>query len=100
MEEDFKPVHQFLAALLAERLGATADEADIQRLALAIHGLGVFQFVAQEVMGAVAPQLLADADAIDTLAQRLGLYALGMVEAEARRRGSSAVNATTPGDRT
>jgi len=49
-------------------------------------GLAVHFYVAQDRVEALAPSLLADAPAIDALAQDLARHACAMIEAERRHR--------------
>lgn len=83
-----KPMHDALLALLCRHFGlATADD-DLQRLAVCIAGLGVHMHVGHDVINRVAPQLHDAPGALDLWSERLVMYALAMIDAEARRRGA------------
>lgn len=83
-----RPLHEAMRALLARHFQAALDDAELVRLALAIQGMGVYFFLAQDTLAVLAPDLTATPEAVETLAERLALYALGMVRAETgRRRG-------------
>lgn len=86
IDRQIRPLHESLTALLSNQLGLAAPDDDALRLSLTIQGLVVFHFVAQDVVVQLAPSLTATAEAIDTLAERLAIYALGMFEAEQQRR--------------
>lgn len=86
IDRQIRPLHESLTALLSNQLGLVAPDDDVLRLSLTIQGLVVFHFVAQDVVVQLAPSLTATAEAIDTLAERLAIYALGMFEAEQQRR--------------
>lgn len=75
-----------LASLLTQRLGLATADADIQRLAHSIIGLALPYYVARDLLERVSTELLADAAAVDTLAERLAGYALAMVDSERQRR--------------
>jgi AcrR family transcriptional regulator len=86
IDTEIKPQHEVLVALVKEQLGLQRIDTDIQRLAFAIIGMAVHFYVGQDVVSAIAPQLLSTANAIDVLAERLAGYAVSMIEGEARRR--------------
>ena len=81
-----RPLHEAMRALLARHFQVADDEPDLVRLALAIQGMGVYFFLAQDTLAVLAPDVTATAEAVDVLADRLALYALGMVQAESGRR--------------
>ncbi len=81
-----RPLHEAMRGMLARHFQVSNDEPDLVRLALAIQGMGVYFFLAQDTLAVLAPEITATAKAVDTLADRLALYALGMVQAEAGRR--------------
>ncbi|WP_399680211.1 CerR family C-terminal domain-containing protein [Xenophilus sp.] len=84
-ERDIKGPHAALVRILCRHLGVKADD-DIHRLALAITGLALQLFVANDFVLAVRPSLMRRAQDIDLWAQRLAQYAAALVEAEAKRR--------------
>ncbi len=86
IDTKIKPQHEALVAILKEHLGLQRIDTDVHRLAFAIIGMAVHFYVGQEVVSAIAPQMLNDHNAIDVLAERLAGYAVSMIEGEARRR--------------
>ncbi len=92
IQSEIKPQHQLMVSMLTQRFGISAPDLDVQRLALSIVGMAVHYYVGQDVIAAIAPDVLANADAIDTLAERLAQYANAMIEAEAVRRGITTQN--------
>ena len=86
IDAEIRPQHEALVAMLQKYLGLDGIDADVQRLAFAIIGMGVHFYVGQDVVAAIWPTMLADAAAIDVLADRLAVYALSMIEGEAQRR--------------
>ncbi|WP_347986016.1 CerR family C-terminal domain-containing protein [Methylomonas sp. AM2-LC] len=86
IETEIKPQHEELLSLLKQHLGVTEVDIDMQRLAFAIVGMGVHMFVGQDIVAAIAPQMLTTPEAVDILAKRLSGYALAMLNNEAQRR--------------
>lgn len=86
VEAEIAPLHEALVSALSNHLGLSHADDDIHRLAVCISALGVHQHVACDVVQELAPQLTADAAAIDTLLERLVGYGSAMVEAERKRR--------------
>jgi hypothetical protein len=85
-----KPMHDALLAVLCRHFGlASADDDELQRLAVCITGLGVHMHVGHDVIRQLAPRLHDGTDALDLWSERLVMYALAMVEAEGRRRASA-----------
>jgi len=80
-----RPLHEAMKTRLARHFQRPAHDPDLVRLALAIQGMGVYFFLAQDPLAVLAPDLIATPEAVDLLAERLGLYALGMVQAESLR---------------
>ena len=87
IEAEIKPQQDMMVRMLVRHFGIDAPDIDAQRLAFAIVGMAVQYYVGQDVVNAIAPEILAGPQAIDALAERLGAYALAMIEAEAQRRG-------------
>lgn len=90
IDGEIKPLHEALVTLLKRRLGLPRVDADVHRLAFAVIGMAVHFYVGQEVVSAIAPQVLGSAKAVDVLAERLAGYAVAMIEAEVRRRAGEA----------
>ena len=84
--QGFRPMHEALLAVLCRRFGAARADAELRRLAVCICGLGVHLHVGHDVIEELAPGLLGGARAPDRWAERLVMYALAMIDAEARRR--------------
>ena len=87
IEAEIKPQHEAMVRMLTQRFGMSAPDVDVQRLAFSVVGMAVHYYVGQDIVNAIAPEVLASPDAIDTLAARLAHYAAAMIEAEAARRG-------------
>jgi len=90
IDGEFKPEHQAFARMLAREFGLAEPDVDVHRLVFAIIGMGVHFFVGQPLVAQIQPQVLADAEAVDLLADRLAGYAVGMIAAERRRRRPAA----------
>ena len=93
-----KPIHDALMALLRRHLGlraadaadaadADAIDSDLHRLAICLAGLGVQMHVCLDVNEHLLPGISDGAEAIDRWSDRLVMFGLAMVQAEARRRG-------------
>lgn len=87
IEAEIKPQHAAVVRLLTRRFGMQTPDLDVQRLAFSVVGMAVHYYVGQEIVDAIAPDVLGSPEAIDTLAARLAHYAAAMIEAEAARRG-------------
>jgi TetR/AcrR family transcriptional regulator, regulator of cefoperazone and chloramphenicol sensitivity len=85
-----KPHHAALVKVLARHLGLKAVDTEVHRLAMAIVAQGVFLYVGRDVMEQVTPQLMNSNDALDEMRDRLVMYALALVKAEAQRRKKAA----------
>ena len=86
MRQDVMAPHAALLAVLRRHLGLKHDDDDLHRLAFALDGLAIHLFVAQDIVEALRPGLLASTDAVDTWADRLTDNGLALVAAERRRR--------------
>jgi TetR/AcrR family transcriptional regulator, regulator of cefoperazone and chloramphenicol sensitivity len=86
IEHEIEPDHQLMLKLLLKELGLKKVDIDVQRLAITLVGMGVHYFVAQDVIAKISPAVVCNAKAIEQLADRLALYAVGMVAAEKQRR--------------
>lgn len=80
-----KPMHDGLVDVLCRHFGSAADE-NVQRLAICLAGLAVHLHVGRDITEAVAPGLNDGSDAVDRWIDVLVMYALAMIDAEARRR--------------
>ena len=85
-----KPMHDALVQVLCRHFcidpAQAAGDTDLQRLAICLAGLGVHMHVGRDVIDKVAPGLLAGPETIDLWSDRLVLFGLAMVRAEAGRR--------------
>lgn len=93
-----RPHHEALVALLQRHLGPAPppDGDDLHRLAFAIVGLAVHLFVGRDILHALRPSIGHSPEAIDTWAERLAVFAEGMVRAEASRCGVALVPPVNP----
>ncbi len=82
-----KPMHDALLVVLCRHLGLPQPDHDLQRLAVCLAGLGVHMHIGRDVTDRIAPGLNDGEASIDLWADRLVMYGLAMVHAEARRRG-------------
>jgi AcrR family transcriptional regulator len=89
MAHGIKPMHDALVAVLARHLGLPGADRELERLAVCVAGLGVHLHMGRDVIDELVPSLNQGEAAIDQWAERLVMFALAMVQAEARRRGIS-----------
>jgi len=95
IERDVRGPHEALVGILCRHLGVKKADDDVHRLALAVSGLAMQLFVMQDLVDTLRPSLLKSAQSIDTWAERLHLYAMAMLEAEAARRAATAAPVST-----
>lgn len=88
IENNIKPNHTALVALVCRHLGLAQADDDIHRLCFSITGLGVMLQLGGDVFSAIRPQVVASPDALDQYGERLVTFALAMVQAEAQRRNT------------
>lgn len=86
VDRGIRPMHDALLAMLCRHFGVSAPDEELQRLAICIAGLGVHIHVGHDIIGQLAPELGAGADALDRWAERLTMYAQAMIGAERERR--------------
>jgi AcrR family transcriptional regulator len=87
-----RPMHDALVDVLCRHFSLAMADDDVSRLAVCIAGLGVHMHVGRDVTDVIAPTLNAQTNAFDLWADRLVMYALAMVESEARRRQAQAIS--------
>jgi TetR/AcrR family transcriptional regulator, regulator of cefoperazone and chloramphenicol sensitivity len=87
---ELQPLHDAMIAVLCRHLGLAEADDDLLRLVVCLAGLGVHMHLGRDVTDSLAPSLNAAPDAIDLWAERLQMFGLAMVEAEARRRAGAA----------
>ena len=85
---EIRPMHEALVVVLCRHLGLAQADDDLLRLAVCLAGLGVHMHLGRDVTDQLAPTLNAAPDAIDLWAERLVMFGLAMVDAEARRRAA------------
>lgn len=90
IDKEIKPEHATLARMIAADFGLERIDLDVHRLCFCIIGIAVHFFVGQHIISRIAPGVLASPGAIDTLAERLAVYATGMIDAERARRKPAA----------
>ena len=83
-----KPMHDALLVVLCRHLGLREPDTDLHRLAICLAGLGVQMHVCLDVNDHLLPGISDGADAIDRWAERLVMFGLAMVHAEAQRRST------------
>jgi TetR/AcrR family transcriptional regulator, regulator of cefoperazone and chloramphenicol sensitivity len=81
------PLHKAFAGVLARHLGLKKPDLELHRLVTCLAGLGVHLHVGHDVIQQVAPGLNKGPKAMDLWVQRLTMFGLAMVQAEAARRG-------------
>jgi TetR/AcrR family transcriptional regulator, regulator of cefoperazone and chloramphenicol sensitivity len=87
LSDSIRPLHQALLAVLARHLQMAAPDAELERLAICIAGLGVHLHVGLDINEALVPGVTSAPGAIDHWQLTLTRAALAMVHAEAERRG-------------
>nr|WP_143710510.1 CerR family C-terminal domain-containing protein [Janthinobacterium sp. Marseille] len=88
IDNNIKPAHAEMVAMLARHLGATEIDDEIHRLAFSIVSLPLHMFVARDVIDAIRPNLMNSPAAIDQWAAKMTAYAEAMVAFEANRRAA------------
>ncbi len=89
VNQDIKPYLAALTKLLCRHYGVKKSDDDIVRLALAIVALGVHMYVGRELSLKLHPRIVTGAKALDTMGQRLVMYAHAMIDAEGARRAAA-----------
>ena len=82
-----QPSHEALLQVLCRHLGLSQADTDLHRLAVCLAGLGVHMHVGRDITDQLVPGINEGEQAIDRWAERLTLFGLAMVHAEAQRRG-------------
>ncbi len=81
-----KPYHEALVKLLCRHYAVKKGDDDIKRLAISIVALGVHMYVGRDMNLQLHPRLVTGPKALDTMRQRLVMYARAMIDAEGARR--------------
>lgn len=92
IDNNIKPAHAGLVAVLARHLNVARADDDIHRLAFSIVGLALQLFISREVIDAIRPRLIATPAAVELWAARLTDYAEAMVALEVSRRQAAAAD--------
>ncbi len=95
IDNNIKPSHAALVAVLVRHMGIRKADDDVHRLAFSIVGLAVQMFISRDVVDAIRPSLIGTPAAIDQWVERLTDYAEAMVMADAARRAET-VQAVAP----
>lgn len=83
-EKDLRQPHNALAQLLCQHMGLVRADDNLHRLVTSISGLAHNLWIQQELVNALAPNLLGTPAAVAQWAHRMTEYALAMVQAEQR----------------
>ena len=86
IDNSIAPYHEVLISVIQKHLKITRVDDDLHRLALSIVAMGVHLYSGRDVIERITPQITATHAALDILQERLTMFALSMVEAEAKRR--------------
>ena len=84
-----RPLHEALVQVLCRHLGLTMSDHDLARLAICLAGLGVHMHVGRDITDQLEPGLNQEESALDLWADRLVMFGLARVQAEAGRRGQT-----------
>ena len=82
VENNIKPEHRALVALLCRHLGVAEATDDIHRLAYAIPALCIQFLISQDVINAITPHLLSTPEAISAWGEQLVDFAEALVYAQ------------------
>lgn len=83
-----RPLHETLLMVLCRHLNLAQADDDLQRLAVCLAGLGVHMHVGRDITDELAPTLNAGDLAVESWVDRLTLFGIAMVQAEAARRAT------------
>jgi AcrR family transcriptional regulator len=86
IDNSIAPYHQALLIVLQRHLKITTIDDDLHRLAFSIVAMGVHLYSGRDVIARISPQLTDTHAALDVLKDRLVMFAVSMVHAEAARR--------------
>ncbi|MDE2082381.1 MAG: CerR family C-terminal domain-containing protein [Burkholderiales bacterium] len=90
VEQNMRPMHAAVVALLCRQLGLQQADDEVHRLAITVVGLAVHLFIGCDVIELLAPQLAAGPDRLDEWRARLVGYAQALIDAEKLRRKQAA----------
>lgn len=86
IDNNIKPAHGALVAVLLKHMGVAKADDDMHRLAFSIVGLALQMFISRDVIDAIRPKLIGTPAAIDLWAARLADYAEAMIAVSVSRR--------------
>lgn len=86
IDQGIKPYQDALAQVLRRHYRVKKIDDDIRRLVISIVAMGVHMYVGREMTLKLHPKLITGAKALDTMQERLVMYARAMIEAEGARR--------------
>jgi TetR/AcrR family transcriptional regulator, regulator of cefoperazone and chloramphenicol sensitivity len=86
IDQGIKPCQAALAKLLCRHYGVKKSDDDITRLVISIVALGVHLYVGRELTLKLYPRVATSPTALNTMAERLVMYARAMIDAEGARR--------------
>ena len=86
IDQDIKPAHAALLAMLGRHLGVARPDDDLHRLAFSIAGLAMHLCMTRDVVTAIRPRLLKGPHAIDAWAAQMVDQAEALVALESARR--------------
>ena len=86
INNDIKPSHAALVAMLGRHLGITRADDALHRLAFSIVGLPLQLFISRDVVESIRPELIGQPQAIDAWVGQMVVYAEAMVNIEAAQR--------------
>ncbi len=86
IDQNIKPAHAALLAVLGRHLGVKTPDDDLHRLAFSITGLAMHLYMTRSVVAAIRPRLLKGPKSIDLWAAQKLDQAEAMVALEAARR--------------
>ncbi len=88
IDQGIKPYIDALATVLRRHYGAKKTDDDILRLVISIVAMGVHMYIGREMTLKLHPKVITSTKALDTMHERLVMYARAMVDAEGARRRS------------
>jgi len=90
MVQAYRPNHDKMQALLCRELGLKKIDVELDRLTFALIGLATVYFHNRLAVDAFATHLVGGQKAQELMVERLSGYAMAMIEAERKRRATSA----------
>ncbi|WP_353155929.1 CerR family C-terminal domain-containing protein [Herminiimonas fonticola] len=88
IDNNIKPAHAALVAVLLKHMGVARADDDIHRLAFSIVGLALQIFISRDVIEAIRPKLIATPAAIELWADHLADYAEAMIAVSVAQRAA------------